>query len=1054
MRTTAVFWAKGGLVGLILLATALNSGRVTAQSTTPSALPLLSSDGLQYVGGFRLPAEAINGDSFSFGGSALALSPTGTSLFASSYNSNVAEVSIPAPVNSGDVNALPFASFLQGFSDPTEGRLGDIVGIGVQLSSIMVHNNRLYGTASVFYDANNNQRVSHFSRSLRLNEPSFSGWSSVWHPERQGFVSGFMAPVPSEWQALLGGTAITGQCCIPIVYRTSTGPAAIAFNPGHIGQGAVSGTPLLYYTLDHATLGSWDNSGPTYGATTQIRGMAVIAGTRTVLYFGRNGLGQNCYGNGTSNQALVGTYGVDGAVYCYDPTNSDKGQHAYPYRYQVWAYDLDDFAAVKAGTKQPWEVVPYGVWPLNFPTPESSVRTGGVAYDAQRQLLYVSQLWADPDGYSSRPVIHVFRLDATAAPTAPAANTVRSVTLSADKAAPQAAGTSITFTAQPAGGVAPYQYKWLVSDGGPSVVAADWSASNRYTWTPATANANYRVTVWVRSAGNTDDASEALTSSVFVITPATTARATSVNLVANRVAPQPPFTPITWTATPTGGPTPHQYKWLVSDGTTTTVAASWSPTNSFVWTPSTANANYQVTVWVRSAGNTADAQETSASSRFRIETAATTVSSVTLSADKSEPQQTGSAIRWSAAAVGGTTPYSYKWSVFDGSGWSVVANWGFAATYAWTPTVARGNYRVRVWVKAAGNPADQAEASAERGFVITAPTGPAVSRVTLTSDRPSPQAAGTTIVFTAQPVGGVGPHQYQWWAFDNGEWRAVNSWNSANTLQWMRQTASPNHQVQVRTRSAGSTNDQGEATATIPFVLSSGSSSSNGNSEMSVRGAENATETQRASNSMIVPIAAAPIAPAPIVPAPIAPAPIVPAPIAPAPIAPVPIAPAPVLPAPIARSPVPLAPVAPTPIAPVPVAPAPVAPVRVAPAPIATVPIATVATSIPAPTVSARTVTQVTLTSDKPSSQAAGTLVLFTAHAVGGVGPYQYQWWMLDDGRWRETPWLSLNTLLWSRQTPDSNYEIAVRVRSAGSTSELGEANAKRAFVLTGGGQD
>ena len=94
----------------------------------------------------------------------------------------------------------------------------------------------------------------------------------------------------------------------------------------------------------------------------------------------------------------------------YDPTSNSKGSHAFPYRSQIWAYDLNDLAAVKAGTKKPWEVVPYGVWPLTLPTPEPTMRLGGVGYDAERQLIYVSQLGADPDGYSSRPVMHAFRV--------------------------------------------------------------------------------------------------------------------------------------------------------------------------------------------------------------------------------------------------------------------------------------------------------------------------------------------------------------------------------------------------------------------------------------------------------------------------------------------------------------------------------------------------------------------------------------------------------------------------------------------------------------------
>ena len=183
--------------------------------------------------------------------------------------------------------------------------------------------------------------------------------------------------------------------------------------------------PLLYYTAEHSTLGHWDGSNPTYGATIQIGGMAVIAGTRTAIYVGRNGTGPNCYGNGTSTQSLHGTTGPDGATWCYDPTTSDKGSHAYPYRYQLWAYDLNDFAAVKEGRKQPWEVVPYAVWPFALPTPEPSVKLGGVGYDPARQILYISQLGADKDGYSYRPVIHAIQIDIPAGAPRPTQPPVR-----------------------------------------------------------------------------------------------------------------------------------------------------------------------------------------------------------------------------------------------------------------------------------------------------------------------------------------------------------------------------------------------------------------------------------------------------------------------------------------------------------------------------------------------------------------------------------------------------------------------------------------------------
>src|SRR5206468_941938 len=60
-----------------------------------------------------------------------------------------------------------------------------------------------------------------------------------------------------------------------------------------------------------------------------------------------------------------------------------------------------------------------------------------------------------------------------------------------------------TFRATATGSTPPYQYKWYVGDGTGWSVAQNWSTSSTYAWTPTTANVNYRLEVWVRSAGNT-----------------------------------------------------------------------------------------------------------------------------------------------------------------------------------------------------------------------------------------------------------------------------------------------------------------------------------------------------------------------------------------------------------------------------------------------------------------------------------------------------------------------------------------------------------------------
>src|SRR4029077_7469684 len=82
---------------------------------------------------------------------------------------------------------------------------------------------------------------------------------------------------------------------------------------------------------------------------------------------------------------------------------------------------------------------------------------------------------------------------------------VSAVTLTADRAAPQPAGTTITLTAAATGGTAPVQFKWWVYSPAGWAVLQDWSAATSVMWTPATANPVGLVEVWARSAGTLAD---------------------------------------------------------------------------------------------------------------------------------------------------------------------------------------------------------------------------------------------------------------------------------------------------------------------------------------------------------------------------------------------------------------------------------------------------------------------------------------------------------------------------------------------------------------------
>lgn len=842
---------------LVCSLAAFFASETTASAQDTSTLPLVQFADLVYYGAFRLPPTALNGDDLSIGGRPFTYNPIRNSLFVGSRAGRIAEVTIPQAVNTNVIASLNYSTYLQGFADPMEGNLWQVASDGAAIEGLLVQGGQMYGTAAIYYDANNIQRGSHYSRALDLFSPSFVGVAPVWRADHAGFVAGYMATVPPEWQAKLGGPAVTGQCCTPIAWKTSWGPSAFAWTPTSLGGTAlVPATPLLYYSNEHPTLGHWNATGNAYGATTLINGLALIAGSRTALFFGSTGTGPACYGDGTSIQSLHGTPSPDGTIWCYDPTNTDKGSHAYPYRYQIWAYDLNDFAAVKEGRKQPWEVLPYGVWPFELPVPEPRARLGGVGYDAQRQILYVSQMYADQDGYAGRALIHALKIagvpgssSSEVAPPPPVTSgsgTVKSVTLAANRTAPQAPGTAITWTAVASGGILPHQYQWWTYDGSTWTAASSWTTANTYVWTPVTASSSHRVAVWVRSAGSYGSyetsaeiwfAISGTATAAPAPAPAPSARTSAVSITANLTAPQPAYTTVTWTAAPTGGVAPHQYQWWTYDGTSWVAATAWTTTNTLAWRPTVANPNHRVAVWVRSAGQTSS-HEAATEVDFPIAGTATTVpaptptttstartTAVVLTANKAAPQPPNTTITWTALPAGGVAPHQYQWWVFDGANW-VSTPWSTSSTFAWIPTIANANYRVAVWVRSAGSSGSY-EATAEQYFAISgaptvvspppAPTSARATGATISSNLAQPQVTGTAITWTATVTGGVAPYQYQWWTFDGTKWTS-SAWTTSSTFVWVPTVAHSNSRVAVWVRSAGNTSDH-EASAEAFFAI-------------------------------------------------------------------------------------------------------------------------------------------------------------------------------------------------------------------------------------------
>ena len=335
---------------------------------------------LKHAGNFELPAE------FAYGGQGLAYNKTRNSLIVSGFNRSplTAEVSIP---RSGT------AKFLQPLVDSTEGKSPE-----VNLSSpndkkvggYYILGSRLIISVFDYYDGAGTQMLSHFVRPLDLNAKDQVEGPCRVGPLGAGLYSGYFADIPAEWQVALGGPVLIGNGGLSIIGRTSHGPAAFAIDPAKVcvNQNAV---PLLYYPRDHPMLGDYGLAGihPMFNGTSRITGVVFPPGTSSVLFFGRTGFGPFCYGEASA----CGN----------DPGERYKGVHASPYGYFVWAYDAADFAAVKAGKKQPWDVVPYATW-------EPLARDGGwdqilgAAFDPATGRIFVESQAND----NLPPTIHIF----------------------------------------------------------------------------------------------------------------------------------------------------------------------------------------------------------------------------------------------------------------------------------------------------------------------------------------------------------------------------------------------------------------------------------------------------------------------------------------------------------------------------------------------------------------------------------------------------------------------------------------------------------------------
>jgi len=371
------------------------------------------------------------------------------------------------------------------------------------------------------------------------------------------------------------------------------------------------------------------------------------------------------------------------------------------------------------------------------------------------------------------------------------------VTLSADRASPQAPGTAIVFTAQGQGAPG-YRYRFLLDTGGGFQQVRDWSETPVWVLGSTYPAGTYRVKAEVWS-GLTEVGPDAESSTITFIL--TLPPATGVSVVPSLPSPQVPGTDVTFTAIGAGS-SGYQFRFWLNDGTGWVIVQGYSTTATWTLPGTAAAGTYLVSAEVRT---TPSVTRDAASSIYSFVLGHPAATGVTVSADAAtpSPQFTGTPVTFTAQGTGSTGTYSYQFWLNDGLGWSIVQPWSTTSTWTLPASSPPGSYTVSVEVRTSTQVTRDALSPPVGFTILPLPIAPATG-VTLSTDpsTPSPQPLGTAITFTAVGSGSAGPYQYQFWVNAGTGWSIAQAYGPSATWTLPASAAAGSYTVGVEVRTS------------------------------------------------------------------------------------------------------------------------------------------------------------------------------------------------------------------------------------------------------------
>jgi hypothetical protein len=391
--------------------------------------------------------------------------------------------------------------------------------------------------------------------------------------------------------------------------------------------------------------------------------------------------------------------------------------------------------------------------------------------------------------------------------------------LSSSYRSPQDIGPSIQITASGSGGSGDYEYKFLLKDNGVWSTVQGYSNDNVWSWDTSSGftYALYNVAVYIRNTG-----SSAGYEAFKVISYNLAPPVSSVTLTANLPSPQTIGSSIRYDAQGLGGLGQYEYKFQLKNGGVWTVVQAYSTTRSWTFDSNTYPPGlYYISVYSRNLGSSASYEAFKLGNITIKEPPPPPTTGLKVTTSTPPPFIFGDDVLFQASGVGGSGEYEYKYSLHDGTSWTVVQDYSTTSTWNWvTGDYSTGRYIVSVYVRSLGSAASK-ESYFIRGYDIVFPPPPPATGANIAANFTSPQLKGENITFTASGIGGSGAYEYRFSIKDDIGWTESQAYSTNSNWTW--NTSNVNitpglYLISVYIRSFGSTSSY-EAFDLVSFEI-------------------------------------------------------------------------------------------------------------------------------------------------------------------------------------------------------------------------------------------